>query len=604
MTDTTTELPDSFVAVAIRHQLLEPQQAAAIIEKADQEKTDQSDAALSLSYLTPQEVDAVELLMQPTAVAPGYELTELIGCGAVGIVFRAEQSALNRDVAIKTISLKGTPSETSPERIRREAHAIARLKHPNIVAAYDSVFSRGRLCIALELIDGEDLGTFVERSGRLSEGTAWRIARQIAAALAHANAAGIIHRDVKPANILLTKPPAGSELKAGVPLVKVADFGLAFEFEENDQSNLTAAGTTLGTPAYVAPEQLRNTHVDARADIYSLGATVFHMLSGTAPIVGLSVVQAVVVRASGDQSWREDLPDGLSRETIELFRDMTENDPERRIADYESLIARIDEVLAVVDPAIASSETTPTAPRPSAAGPPSRETPFPVWRNRKIAYAASILLAVAAGIWASLSDERSTVNPPSEVPLWEVQGVPQPLFDGQSVPRYTQSGSWVVDQFTLVGSENGMMTIPLDRRSDGVAGYRFGVSVSLKSGDSAEIVPPHPVQAGSSEHPTTVSILLEDESASVVDTKGQPDSSRSVVGGSKQAVLRPGSPEEDARQVVQVYRQANDLVLIVNGARLAQLSCTSTTNNEVTLKVNRGKASFADIEIADLVKEE
>ncbi|MCG8649833.1 MAG: serine/threonine protein kinase, partial [Pirellulales bacterium] len=215
----------------------------------------------------------------PASFAAGYELTDLLGVGAGGMVFKARQSTLERDVALKTIKIQSQPNVASESRIQREARSIALLKHPNIVAVYDSGFHQGRFCIAMELVVGENLFDFISRLGPLPEYVTWQIARQVAGALCHASEFGIIHRDIKPANLLLTDAPAGMGMEQGVPFVKVADFGLALQSEDPDASHLTAVGATLGTPAYVAPEQLHDTHVDRRADIFPWAQRSFICLS-------------------------------------------------------------------------------------------------------------------------------------------------------------------------------------------------------------------------------------------------------------------------------------------------------------------------------------
>ena len=298
MSDATYDMPaDSdvgFVQTALRHDLLSSVQAKRLLDHSNSEGVAPSDAALTLSLLKPYEVDAVDLLSRPKNFAPGFELLGLLGAGANGIVFRARQTALERDIALKTLVTSARTSPTGQARLQREAHAIARLAHPHIVAVYDSGYYQGRYCIAMELVPGESLAELIQRQVRVSEVVCWRIVRQVASGLAHARHSGIIHRDIKPANILLTDPPAGTELSNGVPYAKVVDFGLAFSTGPSDADQITATGATLGTPAYVAPEQLQDTHVDSRADIYSLGATVFHMLAGRPPLSDLSPMRAIM----------------------------------------------------------------------------------------------------------------------------------------------------------------------------------------------------------------------------------------------------------------------------------------------------------------------
>ncbi len=588
MIDETLDLFDSFVAVALEHNLIDPFHGEEILRRAQEKNTSQADIALSSSYMTPQLVSAVELLMRPTGVAPGYRLTGLIGCGAVGIVFRAKQMSLDRDVAVKTISLTSQPNQSSIDRIQREAHAIARLKHPNIIAVHDSGFYQGCFWMVIELVEGEDLHALIERSTRLSEGVAWRIVRQIASALAHAYEAGIIHRDVKPANVLLTQPPSGSEFYTGVPLVKVADFGLAFEPAEKDQANLTATGTALGTPAYVAPEQLQDTHVDARADIYSLGATLFHMLSGTVPFADSSSIKVIIGKATGNDVWRDTLPDHLTQETVDLFRAMTESNPDHRIGNYQALIQQIDEVLAKID----SQKTSVWIRQPPKRSTGEQQRQFLTAKVKLVSASllAAVMLMITMGIWMRRSKASAPVKASHIAAGWQVQNFPQPLFDGQSVPIYPQSGSWSIDgAFTLVGGEKAWMTIPLE----GNANYRFRVSTLVANGHAVEIVLPQPLQDRAS-----VSLVLQDSTARLISTELREPIAKTV-----QLDLRPVDIDQNVRQEIHMYRLKNDLGLIVNGTPLGRFQCTSATQNQLTLKVIQGKASFADMDVAKLERE-
>src|SRR5262249_5383853 len=145
----------------------------------------------------------------------------------------------------------------------------------------------GRLFFVMELLEGETVDTIIDQAGRVGEGFVWGIIRQTAAGLGHAAQMGIIHRDIKPANLFLGEAPGGLGPPGGQPMVKITDFGLAFlGHRSQDLSRLTMAGTTLGTPMYMAPEQIADSEVDCRADIYSLGTTAFHMLTGQVPFAG------------------------------------------------------------------------------------------------------------------------------------------------------------------------------------------------------------------------------------------------------------------------------------------------------------------------------
>ncbi|MEM9659036.1 MAG: serine/threonine-protein kinase, partial [Planctomycetota bacterium] len=338
MLEETHSISASFVATALLHEIVSPRDAERIAAYAEENSVSQSEAALDLTVLSSQQVDAVRVLLRPTNLAPGYQIKSLLGCGAMGMVFRARQASLDRDVALKTILLRKTDDQRERARFQREAHAIARLQHPHIVAAYDAGIHEGRAFIAMELVDGEDLASRLRSRGVFSEGEAWRIARQVAEALAHADAMGIVHRDVKPANIMLARNAGGGESDAGPLIAKVTDFGLSLWSDENDQVQMTATGATLGTPAYVAPEQLEDTHVDGRADIYALGATLFHMLTGKTPYADVSPIKAILAKTSGDDAWRQEIKDYCQPISADLIFAMTETRVEDRVSGYAELM--------------------------------------------------------------------------------------------------------------------------------------------------------------------------------------------------------------------------------------------------------------------------
>jgi tetratricopeptide (TPR) repeat protein len=220
-------------------------------------------------------------------VIPGYQVLGEIARGGMGAIYRARHPTLGREVAIKVL-VHDTSAEDL-ERFRREAQALARLQHPNIVPVHDRGQVDGRPFIVMDLVDGETLYTRVQRSGPLESREAGRIALALARALEHTHSHDIVHRDVKPANVLLRGD--------GVPLL--TDFGLA---RLDEQQGLTMEGTALGTPNYMAPEQARGdgANIDRRADVYGLGATLYELLAGRAPFQGGTVLEtmlAVVERA-------------------------------------------------------------------------------------------------------------------------------------------------------------------------------------------------------------------------------------------------------------------------------------------------------------------
>jgi serine/threonine-protein kinase len=210
----------------------------------------------------------------------GFQVLDRLGAGSAGLVFRAKQLFLGRVVALKVLRRREDLTEKQVVRFLREAATISRLDHSNIVKIYDaSEFERGYF-IVMEYFPGRDLLSLVEERGPSSCAVGVSIALQLCQALAYASGQGIVHRDLKPANILY---------RADDGLAKLSDFGLAKRIGRSSWTGITREGEGLGTPCYMPPEQVRNArHVDARADIYALGASLYHILSGRYPVVARS----------------------------------------------------------------------------------------------------------------------------------------------------------------------------------------------------------------------------------------------------------------------------------------------------------------------------
>jgi serine/threonine protein kinase len=216
---------------------------------------------------------------------PRYEVLELIGRGGMGAVYKARHKVMNRLVALKILSPQLLCSATAIERFRREVQVAARLTHPNIVTAFDADQVGDTHFLVMEFIDGTDLANYVEKKGPLPVTYACHFIRQAALGLQHAHDRGMVHRDIKPHNLLVT--PQG--------VVKVTDFGLArLAREAASAGGLTAENVLMGTADYIAPEQAHDPHsADIRADIYSLGCTLFHLLTGKPPFAGVNAVQKI-----------------------------------------------------------------------------------------------------------------------------------------------------------------------------------------------------------------------------------------------------------------------------------------------------------------------
>jgi WD40 repeat protein len=265
-------------------------------------------------------------LAVPAALAehPRYRLVRLLGSGGMGVVYRAEHRLMERPVALKIIHRHWTADPAAVARFRREVKAAARLSHPNIVIAYDAEQAGDTHFLVMEYVEGTSLAAAVAGRGPLPVAEACDCARQAALGLEHAFEKGMVHRDIKPQNLVRT--PEG--------LVKILDFGLAkFVTEFAPAGGLTEVGDVMGTPDYLAPEQARDAHsADIRADLYSLGCTLYHLLAGEVPFPGKTGLQKVTAHlertARPLTELRPEVPAGLADVVARLMA----KDPAQRPA--------------------------------------------------------------------------------------------------------------------------------------------------------------------------------------------------------------------------------------------------------------------------------
>jgi streptogramin lyase len=215
-------------------------------------------------------------------VVAGYELGELVGRGGMGEVYRALDTRLERPVALKLLVEQFTDEEGFRERLLRESRLAASLDHPNVVPIYEAGEADGHLFIAMRFVDGTDMKALLRNDARIAPARAVAIAAQVADALDAAHVKGLVHRDVKPSNVLLDQ-------QGGREHAYLADFGLTQSVSDRSPTD----GQLLGTVDYVAPEQIRGDEVDGRADVYALGCLLFETLTGTLPFMGASDVAVV-----------------------------------------------------------------------------------------------------------------------------------------------------------------------------------------------------------------------------------------------------------------------------------------------------------------------
>jgi predicted Ser/Thr protein kinase len=267
----------------------------------------------------------------PQRLGP-YEVRGKIGSGGMGVVYLGWDSRLNRQVAIKTLWPALAESTEARERFMREARAAAAVSHPNVTQIYDIGDDQGRVYFAMEYMDGRSLQQMLIDRGALPPAEVVAIARQAAAGLKAAAERGIIHRDVKPSNLVLNEDGT----------LKITDFGLAKQ--QVADTKLTMEGQFVGTPDYISPEQAQGGALDLRSDIYALGATMFEMLGGRPPFVGTTPVSVVVQHLKEPvPSLRHINPD-VPIPLAALIQRMLAKRPNARPQSYDDLLAQLDRV--------------------------------------------------------------------------------------------------------------------------------------------------------------------------------------------------------------------------------------------------------------------
>ena len=344
-----------------------------------------------------------------------FLLLKQVGQGGCGTVWRALDTELDRVVAIKIPAADLMTSPLLRARFRREARAAARLCHPNIVTLFDVDQVGNTPFLVMEYVEGIDLGRLVEQEGPLPVRHACDYVRQAAAGLQHAHECGLVHRDVKPANLLLTA-------RGGV--VKVLDLGLARlpRCPEDTASSLTEVGSVMGTADFIAPEQARDSHnVDARADVYSLGCSLYYLLTGRVPFPGGTGTEKMLRHLTEEPQPVEQFQSAVSPALAAVVRRMMARRPEDRPQTAGELVAALTAVLGVADePASPPSLAPETI---TGAVTAIRPVPRPVSRRWS---AVCLLLGLAAlGLLLLLRpwdwfDRRGTSSPmPSEGPAVE-----------------------------------------------------------------------------------------------------------------------------------------------------------------------------------------
>lgn len=285
-----------------------------------------------------------------------YKVIEKLGSGGMATVYKAHELSLNRVVALKVLSSRLSQDEEYIKRFHREAQAAAKLNHPNIVQVYAIGEDQGIHYFAMEYIKGKSLADIKKEKNVIPATEAIAIIKPVAEALGEAHSAGLIHRDVKPSNIMMD--PSGRP--------KVTDFGIAFVTEA--KTKLTQDGSIIGTPEYLSPEQCEGKKVDGRSDIYSLGVTLYEILSGQTPYQADTPVGMLMKIIKGSFPPLNEVNPAVPESVVNVVQKMMETDPQKRYADTGELIRALEEVeKSLTQPAVPIAEKVPadkTKPEP------------------------------------------------------------------------------------------------------------------------------------------------------------------------------------------------------------------------------------------------
>jgi eukaryotic-like serine/threonine-protein kinase len=338
----------------------------------------------------------VRSFMQPITTINGrYVTAELLGGGGMAQVFLARDEVLERDVAVKVLRAQYAEDEEFVERFRREALGVASLSHPNIVQVYDrGVSEDGRYYIAMEYVPGGTLKDRIVRDGPLHPHTALALAVQVAEALGAAHERGLIHRDVKPQNVLLTASGA----------VKVADFGIA---RAAAAVVISATSAVLGTARYMSPEQAMGREVGPPSDLYSLGVVLYEMLTGEVPFEADTPVATSMKHVNdpprSPKEIREDIPEVVNTVVLRLLA----KDPGARYASASTLVADLDRVAAGLAPAgqtRAEAQTEALRPAPEV---PASNGRGPRRRLARLLIPLALLALVGTAGWGLLGGSNA-----------------------------------------------------------------------------------------------------------------------------------------------------------------------------------------------------
>jgi serine/threonine-protein kinase len=395
-------------------------------------------------------------------IAERYEVEELVGHGGMSSVYKAQDTLLERHVALKILHEQYSADDDFVERFKREARSVAQLQHPNIVTVIDRGEEDGCQYIVFEYIDGESLKQLVDRTGPLPARRVVELGLQIAEALAFAHQHGLVHRDVKPQNVLID--PDGR--------AKVTDFGIARSLEAQ---GLTATGRVLGTTDYVSPEQALGHEVTGQSDIYSLGIVLYEMLTGEAPFRADTQVAVAMKHV------REPLPDvqrrrpEISASLARVVEHATAKETQNRYQNVSEMVHDLEEVLAIEAARTGQTSGEATTVLKSLSGDTADFAPIRMRRPRRAVALTVIVLAALAvtGVFLATRTEKGPGVPVVKKP----RGLTEVHLGGSAASDYDPEGDNSESPEAVGNAIDGIRSTNWDTES-----YEGGFAGSDKSG--------------------------------------------------------------------------------------------------------------------------
>ncbi len=400
-----------------------------------------------------------------------YRVLKVLGAGGMGVVFQADEPALKRKVALKAMLPGLAASESARQRFLREAQAAAAIEHDHIVPIHYVGEDRGVPFIAMPFLRGEPLDARLEREGKLPLAEVLRIGREMAEGLAAAHERGLIHRDVKPANVWLETRRGEPGASATGGRVRILDFGLARSVEQ--ESALTQQGAIVGTPSYMAPEQARGDPVDARSDLFSLGGVLYRLCCGKPAFQGRDNIATLMAVATEEPPPPIAVNPELPVEVSDLVMALLQKDPDRRPASAAAVVEALQDLEEKLRGA--ARPHNPTVALPAAA----KGKAAPAKRRRRwlVAVAAGLAVLigglVAAQVVIQIRDKHGKVVGEYPVPEGGDARVIQAgekadwvqLFNGKDLTGWTTHprgpGQWKVEDGAIVSS--GPAELPVQR---------------------------------------------------------------------------------------------------------------------------------------------